>query len=171
MYTSQGIMPDPKKVQMIKQMQAPSTKQELQSFIGMITYLSQFLPSMSDLTTPFRKLLKRHVLFQWTDSHEEAFQKLKDSISSHTCLQHFDTTKPVTLQVDASRVGLGAVLIQNDSQDRGKPIALASKSLTPTETRYVNIEHEMLAVAFGCIKFHHYLYSREFISESDHKTS
>ena len=89
-------MPDPKKVQAIKQMQAPSTKQELQSFIGMVNYLSQFVPSMSDLTTPIRKLLKRDVLFQWTESHEDAFQKLKDSISSDMYLQYFDTAKPVT---------------------------------------------------------------------------
>ena len=107
-------MPDPKKVQAIKQMQAPSTKQELQSFISMINYLCQFVLSMSDVTIPLRKLLKRDFLFQWTDSHEEAFQKLKDSISSDMCLQYFDTTKPVTLQVDASKVGLGVALIQND---------------------------------------------------------
>ena len=167
MYTPQGIMPDPKKIQVIKQMQAPSTKPELQSFIGMINYLSQFVPSMSDLTTPLRKILKGDVLFQWTDSHEEAFQKLKDSMSSDICLQYFDTTKPVTLQVDGSMVGLGAVLIQNDSQDRGKLVAFASMSLTPAETRYANIEHEMLAFVFGCIKFHHYLYGRKFICERD----
>ena len=135
MYTPQGIMTDPKKVQAIKQMQAPSAKQELQSFISMINYLSQFVPSMSDLTALLRKLLKRDVLFQWTDSHEETFQKLKDGISSDMCLQIFDTTKPVTFEVDASVVGLGAVLIQNDSQGRCKPVAFVSKSLTPAETR------------------------------------
>ena len=86
MYTPQGIMPDPKKIQVIKQMQAPSTNQELQLFISIINYLSQFVPPMSGLTTPLRKLLKRDVFFQWTDSHEEVFQKLKDSISSDMCL-------------------------------------------------------------------------------------
>ena len=115
-YTPQGIMPDPKKIHAITQMQEPSTKQELQSFISIINHLSQFVPSMSDLTTPLRKLLKRDVLFQWTDSHEEAFPKLKDSVSSDMCLWYFDTTKPVTFQVDASKVGPGAVLIQNDSK-------------------------------------------------------
>ena len=99
------------------------------SFIGMINYLSQFVPSMSDLTTGLRKLLKRDVLFQWRDSNEETFQKLKESTSSDMCLKYFDTTKPVTLQVDASKVSLGAILIQNDSQGRGKPVAFASKSL------------------------------------------
>ena len=85
------------------------------------------------------------------------------------CLQYFDPAKPVRLQVDASKVGLGAVLIQNDPNGKGKPIAFASKSLTPAVTRYANIECEMLAVVFGCMKFHHYLYGRRFICESDHK--
>ena len=85
------------------------------------------------------------------------------------CLQYFDTTKPVTLQVDASKVGLGAILIKNDSQGRGKPVAFASKSLTPAEIIYAKIECKMLAVVFGCIKFHHYLYDRKFICEGDHK--
>ena len=151
-------------------MQAPSTKEDLQSSTGIINYLSQFAPSMSDLTTPLRKLLlKRDVPFQWTDFHEETFQKVKESISSDMCLWYFDTTKPVTLQVDASKVSFGAVLIQNDSQGRGKAVAFASKSLTPAETRYANIEHKMLANVFGCVKFHHYLYGRKFICESDHK--
>ena len=79
------------------------------------------------------------------------------------CLQSFDTTKPVTLQVDASKASFGAVLIQNDSQGRGQPVTFASKSLTPPETRYTNIEHEILAVVFGCMKFHHKLYGRKFI--------
>ena len=67
-YTPQGIKPDPKKA--IKKMQALSTKQELHSFLGMIDYLSQFIPSMSDLTSNLRKLLKKDIIFQWIDSHE-----------------------------------------------------------------------------------------------------
>ena len=89
MYTPQGVMPDPKKVQVIKQMQAPSTKQELQSFTSMINYLSQFVPTISDLSTPLRKFLKRDVLFQWTASHEEEFKKLKDIINSDMCIPGF----------------------------------------------------------------------------------
>ena len=111
-------------------MKAPSTKQELHSFLGIINYLSQFIPSMSYLTSNLRKLLKKDVLFQWTDSHEKEFQELKSKVTSDACLQDFDTFKPVTLQVDASKVGLGAVLIQKDSQGRNRPVAFASKSLT-----------------------------------------
>ena len=67
------------------------------------------------------------------------------------------------------KVGLGGVLLQEDSQGRTRPVAYASKALTPCETRYANIEREMLAVAWGCIKFHHYLYGRKFICQTDHK--
>ena len=135
----------------------------------MINYLSQFIPSMSELNSILRKLLKKDILFQWTDNHEKEFQELKSKVSSDACLQYFDTTKPVTLQVDASKVGLGYVLIQKDRQGRSRPVVFASKSLTPAETRYANIECEMLAVVFGLMRFHHYLYGREFICQSDHK--
>ena len=70
----------------------------------------------------------------------------------------------MTLQCDASLKGLGACIIQDS-----KPIAFTSKSLTDTETRYANIERELLAIVFGCEKFHTYLYGRSFVVESDHK--
>ena len=129
-------------------MQTPLTKQELHPFLGMIDYLSQFIPSMSNLTSNLRKLLKKDVLFQWTDSHEKEFQELKSKVSSDACLHYFDTLKPVTLQVDISKVGQGAVLMQKDSQGRDWPVVFAPKSLTPAETRYANIEHEVLVVVF-----------------------
>ena len=68
------------------------------------------------------------------------------------------------IQNDASSRGLGAVLIQH-----GKPIAFASKSLSDCEQRYANTECEMLAVVFGCERFHMYVYGKSFILESDHK--
>ena len=89
---------------------------------------------------------------------------LKKTISKDVNLQYFDPKKPVVLQVDASQVGLGAALLQDS-----KVIAYASKSLTPAETRYANIEREMLAVVFGCLEFHHYLYGRSFVCNSDHQ--
>ena len=119
---------------------------------------------MSDLTSNLRNLLKKDSLFQWTETHEAEFQMLKKTISKDVNLQYFDPKKPVVLQVDASQVGLGAALLQDS-----KVIAYASKSLAPAETRYANIEHEMLAIVFGCLKFHHYLYGRSFVCNSDHQ--
>ena len=124
---------------------------------------------MSQLTHNMRLLFKKNNFFQWTESHEANFQRLKESISSDACLMYFDTSKPMTLQVDASQVGQGGVLLQEDSQSRTRPVAYASEALTPCETRYAIIEREMLAVAWVCIKFHHYLYGRKFVCQTDHK--
>ena len=71
----------------------------------------------------------------------------------------------MTIQVDASQVGLDAAILQN-----GKPMAFASKALTETECQYANIEREMVAVVFGAERFQMYVYSRSFTIESGHKT-
>ena len=108
-------------------------------------------------------------LFQWTESHEANFQKLKDSISSDACLMYFRSSKPVILLVDASTSGQVGCLLQEDNHGKLRPVAYASKTLTPAETRYRNVEREMLAVVWGCIKFHHYLNGRKIVCQSDHK--
>lgn len=79
-------------------------------------------------------------------------------------MQYYDVNKPVTLSVDASKYGLGAVLLQ----DR-LPVAYASKALTQTEIRYAQIEKEALAISFGCLKFDQYIYGKQIIIETDHK--
>ena len=79
-------------------------------------------------------------------------------------IRYHDPHRPITLQVDASITGLGATLNQDS-----RPIAFARRALTETESRYANIEHEMLAVIFGCERFHHFRFGQEVILESDHK--
>lgn len=79
-------------------------------------------------------------------------------------LAFFDTSKDLTLQVDASKYGLDAVLLQE-----GKPLAYASKSLTDSEISYAQIEKELLAILWGCKRFHQYVYGRHITVESDHK--
>ena len=150
-------------------MEAPMNKQQLQSFLGMVTYLGQFVQNVSDMTYNMRKLLKKNALFQWTETHEADFQKLKEVLTSQECLAYFDQKKDIFLWVDASIQGLGAALMQKDQQGRLKPVAYASKSLTYAEKRYLDIECELLAVVFGCIRFHHSLYARKFECHSDHK--
>ena len=145
-------------------MEAPSTKQELQSFLGMVNYLSSYIHHMSDLTSNLKNLLEKDSLFQWTETHEAEFQMLKKAISKDVNLQYFDPKNPVVLQVDASEVGLEAAMVQDL-----KVIAYASKSLTSAETRYASNEHEMLAVVFRCLKSHHYMYGRSFVCNSDHQ--
>ena len=79
-------------------------------------------------------------------------------------LSYYDPKKPVTLSVDASSQGLGAVLYQE-----GKPVAYASRALTSTGQKYAQIEKETLAIVFGTTKFYQFLFGRQVIVTSDHK--
>ena len=164
-YDKQGVHPDPSKVSAIKQMPAPENKGELQSFLGMVTYLSPFIPSLSSHTAPLRGLLKNDIEYTWNATYQAAFDKLKSMVCEDTTLRYFDPKKPVVIQVDASGKGLGAALIQDEG-----PVAFASKALTPTEQRYANNERELLACVFGAERFRTYVFGRHFTIESDHKS-
>ena len=127
-------------------------------------YLSPFIPGFSTLTTPLCELLKKDTDFIWNCTYDTTFQQLKEAVVSDTTLRYFDPSLPLTIQVDASQVGLSAALLQD-----GKPMAFASKTLNKTECWYANIERDMLAVIFGAERFQMFVYGRSFTIESDHK--
>ncbi len=162
--TADGIKPDPDKTTAVRQMPKPEDKQALQRFLGMTNYLSKFIPHYSDVTGPLRELLKQDAEWSWLELQDSAFQKLKDAVSSPPVLQYFDVTKPVVLSADASQHGLGAVCLQ-----QGAPVAFASRALTPTESRYAQIEKEILALVFATHKFHDFIYGRPVTVETDHQ--
>jgi len=134
-------------------MPEPENKDDLRRALGMMTYLAQFVSNFSDKSAVLRELLKEKSPWCWEECHSAAYMALKDEISDKSVLQYFDTGKSVTLEVDASLRGLGAAIVQD-----GKPVMFASKALTDTQSRYSNIEREMLAIVFGCERFHHLLY-------------
>ena len=165
-YSVDGMHPCPKKIQGITEMTPPIDKQQLASFIGMVTHMGNFVPHLSHHTEPLQAVLKQDAVFHWDEATNASFQKIKDLIakSASQPLRYYDQTRPVTIQADASQGGLGACLVQE-----GKPIAFASKSLTDTETRYANMERELLAIVFACQRFNTYMLGRQFTVESDHK--
>ena len=149
-YDRDRAHPDPKKVEAIHKMPPPEGPQELHKFLGMTTYLSPFIPSLSTLTAPLQGLLKKGTEFTWNNSYQDAFDTVKKMmVCMDMTFWYFDAHKPVIIQVDASQKGLGATLLQD-----GCPVAFASKALTPTEQHYANIECEMLACVFGAERFH-----------------
>ena len=165
-WDAQGRHPDPVKIQAIRDMPPPRSEKELQTFLGMTNFLSPHVPCMSDKS----HFLRQHASKQswnWLPDDDIEFEKFKEWLCSYlqtSVLGYYDPKEDVVIQTDASEYGLGAVILQ-----KGKPIAFASKSLTDTESRYANIEREMLAVCFGLEKFHTYVYGRPVTVESDHK--
>ncbi|GBO12139.1 Retrovirus-related Pol polyprotein from transposon 17.6 [Araneus ventricosus] len=162
--SGKGIEPDSKKLESIEKFPTPQNKQELQRFLGMVTYLAKFAPNLSNLTHSLRQLLKKNSVWLWDSNMERDFELIKKKLLEAPCLQIFDSNKPVILSVDASTYGLGAVLLQNS-----QPVAYGSVSLTNTQQRYAQIEKELLAVIFGLEHFNYYTYGRNVTVETDHK--
>ena len=162
-FTSSGLKPDPSKVPAIVNMEPPKNKAELETLLGMVNYLSKFAPNLSQVTSPMWQLLTKNAEFIWDQIQNDAFEKVKCVLTQTPVLAYFDPDKPVTIQSDASKFGLGSILMQD-----GKPIAYASESLTQTEINYSQNEKELLAILFGCKRFHQYVYGRQVIVETDH---
>ena len=101
--TQNGLKIDDKKLSAIRQMDAPKGRSELETILGMVTYLTRFAPNLATLTAPLRNLLKKDLEFVWNESHDEAFQKIKDVLTDSPVLAYFNPKLDVTLQVDASK--------------------------------------------------------------------
>ena len=166
--TDQGVKPDPKKISAITNMERPKDKQEVQRFLGMVTYLAKWIPGFSEKTTPLRSLLHKNNEWQWGPEQETAWEHLKNLITTEPVLQYFDRRKPIRISSDASRNGLSAVLLQLH-QEIWKPVAYASRAMIEAETRYTQLEKELLSITFACERFHQFIDGAEVVAETDHK--
>ena len=163
-FSSKGVRADPQKIEAITSASPPTNVSELRSFLGMAQYVARFMPNFATVTTPLRQLTRQDAPWQWEESHTEAFNKLKQALSSAQTMTYFDPHKDSDLMVDASPTGLGAILTQD-----GKIVSYASKALTDVERRYSQTEREMLATVWGTEHFHLYLYGSAFTILTDHK--
>ena len=108
--SSEGIKVDPSKTDAITKMSVPQSLTELQRFLGMVNYLSKFIPNLAEVTAPLRVLLKKDVVFKLQKSQLDVIEKLKTLITSAPILKSFDSNLPTRLKTDASSEGLGALL-------------------------------------------------------------
>ena len=127
LFDTEGVHPDPEKMEAIRAMQEPQDTQELQTFFGIATYMAPFIPNLSIMSEPLRNLLKRDADFQWSPSHKTAFENIKKSICREILLTYFDPDKETVVQVDASLRGFGNAPVED-----GKVIAFAFRALTNT---------------------------------------
>ena len=119
--TSKGLKPDPEKIKAILQMPEPEDITALKRFLGMVTYLSKFMPHLSQMTGPLRSLEDKGMEFQWMKQHSIAMETIKKFLTEAPVLRYYDVTKPVTVQCDASQTGL--ILMQD-----GQPVCYASRA-------------------------------------------
>lgn len=162
--SSGHIKPDMKYIAAIKEMPRPNNKSDVMRLLGLFKYMARFIPNLSKRSANLRNLTKNNVEWIWNEEHEAEVNDLLSSISTAPVLAIFDPRKPIVVQTDSSKDGLGCVLLQD-----GQPVAYASRSLSKSEQRWAQIEKELLAIVFACERFHYFLYGREFVVQSDHK--
>ena len=130
-WSTRGLSPDPKKIAAVKCMELPQDVEMMRSFLGLLNYLNRFSPHLAELSEPLRQICRQNVEFELTESVHVAFSLTKEEISKNVTLPYFNPNCSTTLQTNASKKGLGAVLLQNS-----KPIMFVSRALTGSERNY-----------------------------------
>ena len=167
--SAKGIHPVPEKVSAVREAPPPQDVSQLRSFLGMVNYYGKFLPNLATLLRPLYDLLQSTKTWSWECPQKQAFDKAKELLSSAPLLTHYDPSKPLILACDSSPYGVGAVLSHQFEDNTERPIAYASRTLSPAELKYAQLDKEALSIVFGVKHFHQYLFGRKFVILSDHK--
>ena len=166
--SEKGIETDPSKIQAIQNYPIPQTTTQLRGFLGLASYYRKFIKSFSKIAEPLNRLLKKKVDYVWTTNQQNAFQKLKDCLTTSPILTYPNFEEPFLIYTDASTIALGAILSQKDKDNKEHVIAYASRTLNPHEKNYSITELECLAVIWSIKHFHHYLHGQKFTIITDH---
>jgi hypothetical protein len=135
--------------------------------VGLINYLGKFVPNISESTKGLRVLGKDGQEWKWTAEADREWGSIVEYLTSEPVLKFYDPKRKTKVSTDASKSGLGAVLMQQ-YEDEWLPVMYASRAMTPTEVRYAQIEKEALGMAFGQTRFHEFVYGQSVIAETDH---
>ena len=130
-----------------------------------MTYFSKFIPNFSIITESLHALIKLDLLWIWIETQQAVFDNLKPLVVVSPVLRYFYSSKPTVIQTDASSTGQGSCLMQD-----GASIAFVSRALKDCETRYVQIEKQILAIVFACEKVAHCIYGQLVTVQNDHKS-
>ncbi|GKA06052.1 hypothetical protein Tco_0685172 [Tanacetum coccineum] len=162
---NKGIHVDPAKIESVKDWASPKTPTEIRQFLGLAGYYRRFIEGFSKIAKPMTKLTQKKVKFEWGDKQEAAFQLLKQKLCSAPILALPEGSEDFIAYCDASKKGLGAVLMQ-----REKVISYASRQLKIHEKNYTTHDLELGAVVFALKIWRHYLYGTKCTVFTDHKS-
>ncbi|GJT84056.1 DNA/RNA polymerases superfamily protein [Tanacetum coccineum] len=163
--SAEGITMDPAKVEAITKWPRPTSVTEVRSFLGLAGYYRRFVEGFSRLALPLTKLMRKGEKFVWNEEREKSFEELKQRLVSAPILTLPSGSGGFQIYSDASKKGLGCVLMQH-----GKVIAYASRQLKPYEVNYPTHDLELAAVVFALKIWRHYLYGESCDIFTDHKS-
>uniref|UniRef100_A0A8R7P4B6 Reverse transcriptase domain-containing protein n=1 Tax=Triticum urartu TaxID=4572 RepID=A0A8R7P4B6_TRIUA len=163
--SAEGVHTDPKNIKKVQSWSSPTSVKELRQFLGLAGYYRRFIKHYGVVSRTLTDLLKKGVTYQWTDTCEQAFQALKQALTSAPVLALPDFKQPFTVETDASDMGIGAVLMQ-----RHHPIAFLSQALGPRHRMLSTYEKECLAILMAVERWRPYLMQSEFTIRTDHRS-
>jgi ribonuclease HI len=163
--SAEGIAVDPSKVESVAMWEQPLNVADVRSFLGMVGYYQRFIENFSKIAKPMTELLKNIIKFEWSEVCEKSFQELKRRLTTAQVLTLPDIKKDFVVYCDASREGLGCVLMQE-----GKVVAYASRQLKKHEENYPTHDLELAAVVHALKIWRHYLLGNKCELYTDHKS-
>jgi hypothetical protein len=169
-FSRQGISVDPLKVEAILNLPPPSTLSQLQSLQGKENFLLHFIPNYAKITLRFMWLIKNRSNFVWDTIANNAFEALKLSLTCAPLLFLPNYGRDYFFYLAASDYTIGMVLVQEDDANDEHVIYYLSRSLTPTEIKYLHVEKLALAPVQAVQRFRHYILSRKTIVISNCNT-
>ena len=163
-----GVATDPQKTSKVASWPVPTCQHEVWQFLGLAGYYRKFIKGFATIAKPLHRLTEKNVVFKWTSDCQEAFEELRQQLVSPPILAFPDYQKPFILDTDASNLGIGAVLSQEQDDGQEWVIAYGSRVLSKAERRYCVTRCELLAVVYFLQHFQPYLLERHFTLRSDH---
>ena len=163
--SAEGIRVDPVKIEAIVNWKPPQNVTEVRSFLGLAGYYRRFVQGFSVIASSLTRLLRKGVKFEWDDKCQSSFKRLKEILIEAPVLIQPTSGRDYTVYSDASRIGLGCVLMQDV-----KVVAYASRQLKPHEQNYPTHDLELAAVMFALKIWRHYLYGEKCRIFTDHKS-
>jgi hypothetical protein len=165
--TKDGLETDPVKIEKVRNYPMPTSVTQIKGFIGIASYYRRFINNFAAIARPLHNLTKKGQN-TWNQESIEAFQKLKEALTTTPVLMRPDFDKPFILVTDASRVGIGAILTQLDSEGHEHPIQYISRGLRGSEVNYGVSKLEGLAIVWAVKIFRPYLLGKKFTIITDH---
>jgi hypothetical protein len=160
-----GVATEPSKIAAVNNWPTPKNIKQLRGFLGLIGYYRRFIKHYGVISKPLTQLLKKGTQFQWNPQANEAFELLKQALSTAPVLSIPDFGKQFIIETDASDMGIGAVLMQD-----GHPVSFLSKAFCPRNQALSTYEKECLALVMAVDKWRSYLLGKEFILITDHRS-
>lgn len=165
--SSEGIRPGKQKTEAVRGFPVPKNVHNVRQFLGLASFFRRFINNFSGISRPLSNLLKKNQDWQWGSEQEDAFQNLKAMLISRPVLALFDQVATTELHTDASKHGVGGILLQKQVDGTLKPVAYYSRQTSPEEQHFTSYELETLAVISSLVKFRPYLLGIPFTIVTD----